>query len=74
MRGDKMERKESESNEECLPGWHAVHAPEPGESLNIPVGHAVHGPPFTPIKPGLQAQSEEESLPAGEEEKPAMMP
>ena len=39
----------------------------------LPAAHAVHVPPFGPVKPALHAQSEEASLPAGEDD-PAMMP
>jgi hypothetical protein len=54
------------------PEGQLLHDPAPDPALNVPAGHAVHGPPFGPVKPALHAQSEEASLWAGEED-PAMM-
>ena len=57
---------------EIVPEGQLLHDPAPDPALNVPAGHAMHGPPFGPVKPALHAQSEEASLWAGEED-PAMM-
>ena len=51
-----MERRTSDNDEEYSPGWHAVHEPEPGESLYVPAPQAWHGPPSGPVYPGLHRQ------------------
>ena len=56
-----------------VPEGQLLHDPAPDTALYVPAVHAVHVPPFGPVKPALQAQSEEASLPAGEDD-PAMMP
>jgi len=53
---------------ELEPEGQLLHDPAPDPALNVPAGHAVHGPPFGPVKPALHAQSEEASLWAGEED------
>ena len=58
---------------ENVPAGQMLHDPAPDTSLYVPAAHAVHVPPFGPVKPALHAQSEEASLPAGEDD-PAMMP
>ena len=58
---------------ENVPAGQMLHDPAPDTALYVPATHAVHVPPFGPVKPALHAQSEEESLPAGEDD-PAMMP
>ena len=50
-----------------------MHDAAPDPVLYLPARHAVHGPPFGPVKPALHAQSVEASLTAGEED-PAKMP
>ena len=50
-----------------------LHDPAPDTALYVPATHAVHVPPFGPVKPTSHAQSEEASLPAGEDD-PTMMP
>jgi len=54
------------------PGGQLLHDPAPDPALNVPAGQAVHVPPFGPVKPALHSQSEDASLPPGEED-PAMM-
>lgn len=56
-----------------LPVGQMLHDPAPETALYVPATHAVHVPPFGPVKPALHAQSEKASLPAGEDD-PAMMP
>ena len=56
-----------------VPEGQLLHDPAPDTALYVPATHAVHVPPFWPVKPALHAQSEEASLPAGEDD-PAMMP
>ena len=56
-----------------VPEGQLLHDPAPDTALYVPATHAVHVPPFGPVKPTLHAQSEEASLPAGEDD-PAMMP
>ena len=58
---------------ENVPAGQLLHDPAPDTALYVPATHAVHVPPFGPVKPALHAQSEEASLPAGEDD-PAMMP
>ena len=58
---------------ENVPAGQLLHDPAPDTALYVPAAHAVHVPPFGPVKPALHAQSEEASLPAGEDD-PAMMP
>ena len=61
------------SSSENVPAGQMLHDPAPDTALYVPATHAVHVPPFGPVKPALHAQSEEASLPAGEDD-PAMMP
>ena len=61
------------SSSENVPAGQMLHNPAPDTALYIPAAHAVHVPPFGPVKPALHAQSEEASLPAGEDD-PAMVP
>eukprot|EP00961_Rhodomonas_salina_P268233 3625095-Rhodomonas_salina.1 len=42
-----------------------MHAPDPSPSLNVPAGHAVHGPPSGPSYPASQAQLMCSALPGG---------
>ena len=56
-----------------VPEGQLLHDPAPDTALYVPAAHAVHVPPLGPVKPALHAQSEEASLPAGEDD-PAMMP
>ena len=56
-----------------VPEGQLLHDPAPDTALYVPATHAVHVPPFGPVKPALHTQSEEASLPAGEDD-PAMMP
>ena len=56
-----------------VPEGQLLHDPAPDAALYVPAAHATHVPPLGPVKPALHAQSEEASLPAGEDD-PAMMP
>ena len=56
-----------------VPEGQLLHDPAPDTALYVPAKHAVHVPPFGPVKPALHAQSKRASLPAGEDD-PAMMP
>ena len=58
---------------EIVPEGQLLHDPAPGTALYLPARHAVHVTPLGPVKPALHAQSEEASLPTGEED-PAKMP
>ena len=51
-----------------LPEGQLLHDPAPDTALYVPATHAVHVPPFGPVKPALHVQSEEASLPAGEDD------
>ena len=50
---------------EYLPAPHSVQAASPVPALYLPATHSAHVPPFGPVKPALQMQSEGELLPAG---------
>ena len=53
--------------ETALPVWgQSVHATSPTESLKVPDGHAVKGPPSGPVKPGSAWQAVLSTL-AGDE-------
>ena len=56
-----------------VPEGQLLHDPAPDTALYVPAPHAVHVPPFGPVKPALHAQFEEVLLPVGEDD-PAMMP
>ena len=41
---------------EYLPATQAVHAAGPESALNVPLAHAEHVPPFSPLHPALQSR------------------
>ena len=45
-----------------VPEGQLLHDPAPDTALYVPAPHAVHVPPFGPVKPALHVQSEEASL------------
>jgi len=51
---------------EYVPATQAVHAAGPGSALKVPLAHAEHVPPFSPLHPALHLQSIGLLLPSGE--------
>ena len=53
---------------EKVPAGQSEHAAEPGSALNLPAAQAAHCPPFTPEKPGMQAQLLADALAGGDDD------